>query len=141
MIHSAVDDMCRHDPAEPGPDEPSKRRDIGDVDFLIGSLIDGHLEMRIGAHVAVTGKMLSHPGHACLPEALQQCTRQLGHDMGIGVQRAIPDHTAFAAIQVEQQPLPDFVEALFEYSLGQLRAEAKWVSETLAYMSHKPWLQ
>ena len=46
-----------------------------------------------------------------------------------------------AAIQVEQQPLPDFVEALFEYSLGQLRAEAKWVSETLAYMSHKPWLQ
>jgi DNA-binding PadR family transcriptional regulator len=45
------------------------------------------------------------------------------------------------AIQVEQQPLPDFVEALFEYSLGQLRAEATWVANTLAYMTNKPWLE
>ncbi len=45
-----------------------------------------------------------------------------------------------AAIQIEQQPLPDHVEALFEYSLGQLRAEAEWVARTLAYMSSKPWL-
>lgn len=43
-------------------------------------------------------------------------------------------------IQVEQQPLPDHVEALFEYSLGQLRAEAAWVEHTLAYMTNKPWL-
>jgi DNA-binding PadR family transcriptional regulator len=45
------------------------------------------------------------------------------------------------AIQAEQQPLPDHVEALFEYSLGQLRAEAQWVSRTLAYMANKPWLE
>jgi len=45
------------------------------------------------------------------------------------------------AIQVEQQPLPDYVEALFEYSAGQLRAEAEWVSRTLAYMATKPWLE
>ncbi len=45
------------------------------------------------------------------------------------------------AIQVEQQPLPDYVEALFEYSLGQLRAEAEWLSRTLAYMATKPWLE
>lgn len=45
------------------------------------------------------------------------------------------------AIQVEQQPLPDHVEALFEYSIGQLRAEAEWVSRTLAYMTTKPWLE
>jgi DNA-binding PadR family transcriptional regulator len=44
-------------------------------------------------------------------------------------------------IQVEQQPLPDYVEALFEYSLGQLRAEAEWVARTLAYMTSKPWLE
>jgi len=44
-------------------------------------------------------------------------------------------------IQVEQQPLPDYVEALFEYSLGQLRAEREWVSRTLAYMTSKPWLE
>jgi predicted TPR repeat methyltransferase len=43
-------------------------------------------------------------------------------------------------IQVEQQPLPDFVETLFDYSLGQLRAEATWVAHTLAYMGNKPWL-
>jgi DNA-binding PadR family transcriptional regulator len=45
------------------------------------------------------------------------------------------------AIQVEQQPLPDYVEVLFEYSLAQLRAEAEWVSDTLAYMATKPWLE
>ena len=45
------------------------------------------------------------------------------------------------AIQVEKQPLPDHVEELFEYSLGQLRAEAQWVARTLAYMSRKPWLE
>src|SRR5262245_15635357 len=45
------------------------------------------------------------------------------------------------AIQVEQQPLPDYVEALFDYSLGQLRAEAEWVSRTLAYMTSKPRLE
>ena len=44
-------------------------------------------------------------------------------------------------IQVAQQPLPDFVEALFDYALGQLRADAEWVAQTLGYMSTKPWLQ
>lgn len=45
-----------------------------------------------------------------------------------------------SAIQVEQQPLPDHVEVLFEYSLSQLRAEAEWISRTLDYMTTKPWL-
>jgi DNA-binding PadR family transcriptional regulator len=44
-------------------------------------------------------------------------------------------------IQVAQQPLPDYVEALFDYALGQLRAEAKWVRQTLDYMTTKPWLE
>ena len=44
-------------------------------------------------------------------------------------------------IQAEQQPLPDHVEALFEYSLGQLHAEAEWVARTLAYMTSKPRLE
>jgi DNA-binding PadR family transcriptional regulator len=51
------------------------------------------------------------------------------------------ERTRLGTIQVEQQPLPDYVEALFEYSLGQLRAEAEWVSRTLAYMTSKPWLE
>lgn len=51
------------------------------------------------------------------------------------------ERTRFLAIQVAQQPLPDHVEALFDYSLGQLRAEAEWVSRTLAYMASKPWLE
>lgn len=45
-----------------------------------------------------------------------------------------------ASIQLDQQPQPDHVEALFEYSLAQLRAEAQWVSQTLDYMTSKPWL-
>lgn len=44
-------------------------------------------------------------------------------------------------IQVAQQPLPDFIEALFDFALGQLRTEAKWVKQTLDYMSTKPWLE
>ncbi len=43
-------------------------------------------------------------------------------------------------IQIDQQPLPDFVEALFDFSLGQLRAEAEWITGTLDYMKRKPWL-
>lgn len=50
------------------------------------------------------------------------------------------ERTRLSAIQVEQQPLPDYLEALFEYSLGQLRAEAEWVSRTLDYVATKPWL-
>jgi DNA-binding PadR family transcriptional regulator len=49
--------------------------------------------------------------------------------------------TRLGDIQVAQQPLPDFVEALFDYALGQLRAEAEWVAQTLDYMTHKPWLE
>ncbi len=42
------------------------------------------------------------------------------------------------SIQFEQQPLPDHVDALFDYSLHQLRAESKWISKTLKYMRTKP---
>ena len=42
-------------------------------------------------------------------------------------------------IQIDQQPLPDFVEALFDFSTGQLRAESEWISRTLDYMKCKPW--
>jgi DNA-binding PadR family transcriptional regulator len=49
--------------------------------------------------------------------------------------------TRLGDIQVAQQPLPDFVEALFDYALGQLRAEAQWVVQTLDYMTCKPWLE
>jgi DNA-binding PadR family transcriptional regulator len=44
-------------------------------------------------------------------------------------------------IQVAQQPLPDYLEALFDYAIGQLRAEAAWVAQTLDYMKTKPWLE
>ena len=40
-------------------------------------------------------------------------------------------------IQIDQQPLPDFVEVLFDHSLGQLKAEADWVARTLDYMTSK----
>jgi DNA-binding PadR family transcriptional regulator len=45
------------------------------------------------------------------------------------------------AIQIDQQPLPDYVEALFDYSIGQLKAEAEWIAHALDYMKTKPWLE
>jgi DNA-binding PadR family transcriptional regulator len=44
-------------------------------------------------------------------------------------------------IQIAQQPLPDYLDALFDYALGQLRAEASWVAQTLDYMMTKPTLE
>ncbi len=41
-------------------------------------------------------------------------------------------------IQFEQQPLPDFVEALFDHSVSQLIAEADWVKRTADYMETRP---
>lgn len=38
-------------------------------------------------------------------------------------------------VQVDQQPLPGFVDALFDYSLGQLKAEAEWIARTLDRMT------
>jgi DNA-binding PadR family transcriptional regulator len=49
--------------------------------------------------------------------------------------------TRLREIQFERQPLPDFVEALFDFSLGQLKAEEEWIARTLDYMKTKPWLQ
>jgi DNA-binding PadR family transcriptional regulator len=46
-----------------------------------------------------------------------------------------------ATIRRDQQPLPDHVEVLFEFSIGQLQAEAAWISRTLDYMETKPWLE
>jgi DNA-binding PadR family transcriptional regulator len=42
-------------------------------------------------------------------------------------------------IHFEQQPLPDYVDVIFEFSIGQLKAEADWLDKTLAYMENKPW--
>jgi DNA-binding PadR family transcriptional regulator len=42
-------------------------------------------------------------------------------------------------IQFDQQPLPDHIDAVFDFSIRQLRAEAEWISKTLAYMETKPW--
>ncbi|AEV34538.1 transcriptional regulator, PadR-like family [Pseudovibrio sp. FO-BEG1] len=42
-------------------------------------------------------------------------------------------------IQLDQQPLPDHVDALFDYSIAQLKSEADWLQKTLDYMTCKPW--
>lgn len=44
-------------------------------------------------------------------------------------------------IHANTQPLPDFVDALFDFSIGQLEAEADWIERTLDYMKTKPWLE
>jgi DNA-binding PadR family transcriptional regulator len=44
-----------------------------------------------------------------------------------------------AGVQLERQPLPDHVEAIFDFSLSELRAESEWIARTLDYMQTKPW--
>lgn len=41
-------------------------------------------------------------------------------------------------VRFRRQPLPDFVEAMFDYSAGQLTAEREWIARTHDYMSEKP---
>ena len=41
-------------------------------------------------------------------------------------------------IQYGQVPLPEFVEAMFDYSLSLIKAEAGWVKRTADYMENKP---
>ena len=43
-------------------------------------------------------------------------------------------------IHFDQQPLPDYVDAVFEFSLGQLKAEEDWLNRTLEYMETKAWI-
>ena len=42
-------------------------------------------------------------------------------------------------IQFQQQPLPDYMESMFDFSIGQLNAEAEWIAATLDYMQNKLW--
>lgn len=43
-------------------------------------------------------------------------------------------------IHFAQQPLPDHVDVIFEYSIGQLTAESFWINRTYAYLETKAWL-
>ena len=68
----------------------------------------------------------------------------LSRDQSIGALRTRKNALAkelerIENIHFEQQPLPDYVDAIFEFSLGQLKAEADWLDRTLAYMETKPW--
>lgn len=55
---------------------------------------------------------------------------------------AIADEMArLERLRLERQPLPDFIEALFDFSAGQLAAEKAWIAATLNYMKTKPWLE
>ena len=44
-------------------------------------------------------------------------------------------------IRMQQQPLPDFVDALFDFAGRRLEAESEWITNTLEYMQSKPWLE
>ncbi len=43
------------------------------------------------------------------------------------------------AIHFKQQPLPDHINSLFEFSIGQLHSESEWLAELSEYMQTKPW--
>lgn len=67
----------------------------------------------------------------------------LDHDAGLSALKSRKNIIETELARLEniltiQQPLPDFVEALFDFSLGQLQAEAEWVMRTLDYMEVQP---
>tara|TARA_R100000365_G_C2748110_1_gene78919 strand:+ start:7797 stop:8333 length:537 start_codon:yes stop_codon:yes gene_type:complete len=41
-------------------------------------------------------------------------------------------------VRRQRQPMPDHIEALFDFSAGQLDAERVWITATLDYMRSKP---
>lgn len=43
-----------------------------------------------------------------------------------------------AALHADQQPLPDYIDAVFDCSTAQLKAEAEWIRRTFNYMKTKP---
>lgn len=43
-------------------------------------------------------------------------------------------------IHFDQQPLPDYVDNIFEFSIRQLNSEEEWIERTLAYMETKTWV-
>jgi DNA-binding PadR family transcriptional regulator len=45
----------------------------------------------------------------------------------------------FEEIRAKQQLLPDYIESLFDFTLGQLMAEQQWILKTSDYMQTKPW--
>jgi DNA-binding PadR family transcriptional regulator len=46
--------------------------------------------------------------------------------------------TRLESVRFQRQPLPDFVEALFDFSVGQLSAEKTWATGFLHIMKDKP---
>ena len=62
------------------------------------------------------------------------------HALGARAQAIADERARLEQLHLSRQPLPDHVDALFEYSLGQLSAEAKWVADTIAYMERRPEL-
>lgn len=41
-------------------------------------------------------------------------------------------------VRRQRQPMPDHIEAVFDFSAGQLNAERNWITATLDYMRSKP---
>ncbi|MDP3405173.1 MAG: PadR family transcriptional regulator [Brevundimonas sp.] len=42
------------------------------------------------------------------------------------------------SLRRRRQPMPDYIEVLFDFLAGQLKAEHTWIETTLAYMRTKP---
>lgn len=42
-------------------------------------------------------------------------------------------------LQLDQQPLPDYENAMFDFALRQLKSEYEWVKSTAEYMKTRPW--
>ena len=44
-----------------------------------------------------------------------------------------------SGLQLDQQPLPDYENAMYDFALSQIESEYEWVKRTTEYMETKPW--
>ena len=87
----------------PGAREALERHQVASGDLGERAVVDRHLEVRIGAHVAMAGEMLAHARHARGVEPACSASASTAITLGIRVQRAVADHARLAVVHVEHR--------------------------------------
>ena len=95
--------MRRHDAGQPGADQRAVRHQVVRLDRREIPVVHRHLVMRVGAHVAVPGEVLSDRAHAHSPHAAGERPGELRYRGRLGVERPVADHARRAEIDVQHR--------------------------------------
>ena len=95
--------MGWHHPAHAGAGKFAEWNQVIAFDVLVGAVVDRNFVVRIAAHKAVAGEMLADPAHPRRGKTGDQFPRQFSHDKRVAMEGSIPDHRAFAIIQIQHR--------------------------------------